>query len=54
MYLSGIPAGMLVDSKGPRPAIMIGAVSMFVGYYPIYLGMVSRSRRAGGFEAYYG
>ncbi|KAF8423119.1 major facilitator superfamily domain-containing protein [Tirmania nivea] len=41
MYLSGIPAGMLVDSKGPRPAIMIGAVSLFVGYYPIYLAFVS-------------
>lgn len=40
MYLSGIPAGILVDSKGPRPAIMIGAVSLFVGYYPIYLAFV--------------
>ncbi|KAF8457618.1 hypothetical protein BDZ91DRAFT_744170 [Kalaharituber pfeilii] len=36
MYLSGIPAGMLVDSRGPRLSIMIGAASLFCGYYPIY------------------
>lgn len=40
MYLSGIPAGILVDSKGPKLAIIIGAVALFCGYYPIYLGMV--------------
>lgn len=40
MYLSGIPSGMLVDNKGPRPPIMIGAVLLFVGYYPIRLAMV--------------
>ncbi|KAK6346762.1 hypothetical protein TWF696_006873 [Orbilia brochopaga] len=36
MYLSGIPAGMLVDRKGPRLAMLIGAFSLFAGYYPIY------------------
>ncbi|KAK6343425.1 hypothetical protein TWF730_011014 [Orbilia blumenaviensis] len=36
MYLTGIPAGMLVDRKGPRLAILIGAFALFAGYYPIY------------------
>ncbi|KAI5785085.1 major facilitator superfamily domain-containing protein [Peziza echinospora] len=36
MYLSGIPAGILVDSKGPRLATFIGALALFCGYYPIY------------------
>jgi hypothetical protein len=35
---TGIPSGMLVDNKGPRPPIMIGAACLFLGYYPIYLG----------------
>jgi hypothetical protein len=34
----GIPSGMLVDNKGPRPSILIGATCLFIGYYPIYLG----------------
>jgi hypothetical protein len=29
---------MLVDNKGPRPPIMIGAACLFLGYYPIHLG----------------
>ncbi|KAF8251327.1 MFS general substrate transporter [Wilcoxina mikolae CBS 423.85] len=40
MYLSGIPSGLLVDNKGPRPPLLIGAVCLFVGYYPIHLAMV--------------
>ncbi|KAI5781250.1 major facilitator superfamily domain-containing protein [Geopyxis carbonaria] len=40
MYLSGIPGGMLVDSKGPRPPILLGAVFLLAGYYPIHLAML--------------
>lgn len=38
MYASGIPFGLLVDSKGPRIAIIIGAFTVGGGYYPVYLG----------------
>ncbi|KAI5843277.1 major facilitator superfamily domain-containing protein [Tricharina praecox] len=41
MYLSGIPSGMLVDNKGPRPPMLIGAVCLFLGYFPIHLAMLN-------------
>lgn len=36
----GIPSGMLVDSKGPRLPVLMGAILLFSGYYPIYYGIV--------------
>ncbi|KAG0637737.1 major facilitator superfamily domain-containing protein [Tuber brumale] len=39
MYLSGIPSGILVDSKGPRLPLLIGAAALLIGYYPMYLAM---------------
>lgn len=36
MYASGIPFGILIDTKGPRWAILIGAVSLACGYFPLY------------------
>ncbi|KAF2837230.1 MFS general substrate transporter [Patellaria atrata CBS 101060] len=36
MYASGIPVGLLVDSKGPRPAIAIGGLALGAGYFPIH------------------
>ncbi|KAI9696840.1 MAG: hypothetical protein M1836_005202 [Candelina mexicana] len=36
MYGSGIPIGMLVDAKGPRPGALIGALCLGLGYYPIH------------------
>ncbi|KAI9780225.1 MAG: hypothetical protein M1835_004534 [Candelina submexicana] len=36
MYGSGIPLGMLVDAKGPRPGALIGALCLGLGYYPIH------------------
>jgi len=38
MYASGIPLGLLVDAKGPRPGVLIGAVLLGAGYYPIKRG----------------
>lgn len=40
MYGSGILVGMLVDAKGPRPAVLLGALSLGIGYFPIYRGGV--------------
>lgn len=36
MYTAGIPLGMLVDSRGPRPGIVLGAVALGMGYFSIY------------------
>ncbi|KAK0102101.1 hypothetical protein ONS96_006064 [Cadophora gregata f. sp. sojae] len=36
MYSMGIPVGMLVDSKGPRPAVVIGALLLAAGYFPLH------------------
>ena len=36
MYTAGIPIGMLVDSKGPRPGVTLGAVALGIGYFSIY------------------
>jgi hypothetical protein len=38
MYASGIPMGIITDKRGPRPAAIIGMVTLLVGYYPIKLG----------------
>lgn len=38
MYGMGIPVGMLVDHKGPRPAVLLGAIALALGYIPIYRG----------------
>lgn len=32
----GIPVGMLVDSKGPRPAVATGALLLALGYFPLH------------------
>lgn len=39
MYLSGIPLGLLVDTKGPRVGLALGGLLLVVGYYPIKLGI---------------
>ncbi|KAI9880115.1 MAG: hypothetical protein M1830_005360 [Pleopsidium flavum] len=36
MYASGIPVGLMVDSKGPRPGVLIGALALGSGYYLIH------------------
>jgi dipeptide/tripeptide permease len=37
MYSTGIPIGILVDSKGPRSAVVLGAVLLAAGYFPLHL-----------------
>lgn len=36
MYSLGIPVGMLVDNKGPRPAVVIGCLLLGAGYFPLH------------------
>ncbi|KAI1763770.1 MFS general substrate transporter [Hypoxylon sp. FL1150] len=36
MYSLGVPIGMFVDSKGPRPAVMVGSFLLGLGYYPLH------------------
>ncbi|KAI0415656.1 major facilitator superfamily domain-containing protein [Xylaria grammica] len=35
MYLLGVPIGMFVDSRGPRPAVLVGSFLLGLGYLPI-------------------
>jgi MFS family permease len=32
----GIPVGLLVDAKGPRPAVILGALLLAAGYFPLH------------------
>lgn len=34
MYSLGVPAGILVDTKGSRPAVIIGSMLLGIGYFP--------------------
>lgn len=36
MYASGIPIGFVVDGRGPRLAVLIGACCLISGYFPLY------------------
>lgn len=38
MYASGIPVGLLVDSKGPRPGVFLGSLALGSGYYALHRG----------------
>ena len=38
MYASGIPIGLLVDAKGPRPGVLLGCAMLGVGYFALYGG----------------
>ena len=40
MYIAGIPVGLLVDNKGPRPGVLLGSVLLGVGYFFQYKGGV--------------
>ena len=36
MYALGIPVGMMVDTRGPRIAVIAGAVLLALGYFPLH------------------
>ena len=31
----GIPVGIFVDNRGPRPAVLVGSVMLAIGYFPL-------------------
>lgn len=35
MYTMGVPVGMFVDSRGPRPAVLAGSLLLGLGYLPL-------------------
>ncbi|EED13194.1 MFS transporter, putative [Talaromyces stipitatus ATCC 10500] len=37
LYCSGFFTGYLTDTRGPRPTLLLGALALFWGYYPLYL-----------------
>ena len=37
VYLCGIPVGMMVDAKGPKPGTLVGAVLVGFGYWMLHL-----------------
>lgn len=43
MYSCGVPAGILVDTKGPRPAVIIGSLFLGLGYFPLHQAYDSAS-----------
>ncbi|KAH0600601.1 hypothetical protein MHUMG1_01599 [Metarhizium humberi] len=37
MYSLGVPVGMFVDRRGPRPFVLIGAFLLVAGYFPLHM-----------------
>lgn len=40
MYASGIPIGVLIDSRGPRWGVLLGSICLACGYFPLYSAYV--------------
>ncbi|KAL1305447.1 hypothetical protein AAFC00_002328 [Neodothiora populina] len=36
MYASGVPFGILIDTKGPRWSVLVGAIALACGYFPLW------------------
>ena len=47
MYSAGVPVGMFVDHRGPRPAVLIGAILLAIGYFPLHQAYDSASGSVG-------
>ncbi|PHH70049.1 hypothetical protein CDD82_7381 [Ophiocordyceps australis] len=50
MYLLGVPVGIMVDRRGPRPFVLAGALLLFVGYFCLYRAYHATS--ASGFGSF--
>jgi MFS family permease len=37
MYSLGVPVGIFVDRRGPRPFVVIGALLLGAGYFPLHM-----------------
>ncbi|KAK7748982.1 hypothetical protein SLS53_001007 [Cytospora paraplurivora] len=37
MYALGLPVGILVDARGPRPAVLAGSLMLALGYFPLHM-----------------
>ncbi len=35
MYSMGVPIGMVIDARGPRPGVIVGSILLGLGYFPI-------------------
>ncbi|KJR84718.1 MFS transporter [Sporothrix schenckii 1099-18] len=43
MYSMGVPIGMFIDSRGPRPAVIAGSILLALGYFPLRQAFVRGS-----------
>ncbi|ROW09636.1 hypothetical protein VMCG_02411 [Cytospora schulzeri] len=43
MYAFGLPIGVFVDAKGPRPAVLAGSIMLALGYFPLHMAFDSGS-----------
>lgn len=43
MYSMGVPIGIFIDNKGPRPAVIAGAILLGVGYFPFRVAFETAS-----------
>ena len=39
MYAAGIPVGMLVDARGPKPGVIMGGICLGVGFLALQRSM---------------
>ena len=43
MYSLGVPVGIVLDHRGPRPFVLIGAMLLVAGYFPLHRAYASAS-----------
>ena len=37
MYSLGVPVGIILDKRGPRPFVILGAIVLAAGYFPLHI-----------------